>query len=145
MSRILFVAALLAAAPFAAQASCSVSARPVQFGVYQPFSTSPTDSTGSVTVRCTSFVGGYTISLGQGGGSYSNRQMRSGAVPLSYQLYSNGTRSSVWGDGASGTVTVFGTCFWICTSSFTTYGRIPARQLVKPGSYVDTIVATVTF
>jgi len=50
----------------------------------------------------------------------------------------------VWGDGTSGTVTLSGVGTGI-TANTTVYGRIPARQNVRVGHYVDNIVVTVNF
>jgi spore coat protein U-like protein len=143
--RRLVVAALLALLPVAARAQCTVSAAPVGFGVYQPFAASPTDSTGSVRVVCSSLLAGYTVALGPGGGSIAARRMTSGAGTLPYQLYTSAARSTVWGDGSGGSATIGGTCLLSCDRTITIYGRIPARQVVRPGSYLDTITAIVTF
>jgi hypothetical protein len=63
MIRAASLAVLLLLVPAAAQAHCSVTATPVNFGIYLPFSATPTDSTGSVKVDCVVGVGDYTISL----------------------------------------------------------------------------------
>ena len=105
--RLAILIGLLTLAPVAARAACTVSANLLAFGVYPPFSGTPTDSTGEVRVQCSSgFTGLYTIALNAGlnsGGSFANRQMASGANRLSYQLYRDAARTSVWGDGTGGT------------------------------------------
>lgn len=146
--------ALLILTPAVGQAaSCTASATGIAFGTYVPSSTS--NSTGTVTISCSSVMGGggvnYTIALNAGvnsGGSFSNRRMSSGSSYLSYQLYTDAAYSQVWGDGTGGTSTVSGTCsgsMGSCSSSKTVYGRIPAPQNPSPGSYSDTITVTVTY
>lgn len=138
---------ILMLVPVAARAQCTVTATAVSFGTYLPFSATPTDSTGSVTIGCR-LVGPYTVSLNaglHGGGNFSNRRMSSGPRFMSYQLYTNATRTTVWGDGTGGTSVVSGVCSSVCNSNNTVYGRIPARQVVTPGTYTDTILVTVTF
>ena len=147
MLRALALVAMSLLVPAVARAQCSVSATPVSFGTYLPFSGTPTDSTGSVTVGCL-FIGPYSIALNaglNGGGSFANRRMGSGSARMFYQLYTNATRTTVWGDGTGGSSVVNGFCFVVCSNPYTVYGRIPARQAVRPGTYIDTIVVTVTF
>jgi spore coat protein U-like protein len=49
----------------------------------------------------------YDIRLSSGSsGSYSGRSMANGGHHLAYSLYVNSTRTSVTGDGSSGTYTV---------------------------------------
>jgi spore coat protein U-like protein len=137
------LAALLLIAP-AARAACTVSATPVAFGAYSPFSGTPTDSTGTATVRCTP-AANVVVALSTGGsGTFSPRQMSSGPSRLGYQLYSNAARTTVWGNGTGGTVTVAARVTG-AGRNFTAFGRIPALQGVAPGAYVDTITVTVTF
>ncbi len=146
MRRAVCFAVLVMIAPAAARAAvCGVSATPVALGTYLPFSGTPTDSTGTVTVTC---IGTATIviALSTGGsGSYTNRQMSNGAARLRYQLYANAARTTVWGNGSSGTVTVTDTLTGFARRNYTAYGRIPTPQGVTPGSYVDTITVTVTY
>lgn len=148
---------LLACASPSAQAllvTCDTSASGVAFGTYPPFSASPTDSTGTVTVTCTPTVLGllvsYTIALSTGNsGNYAARSMSSGASTLNYQLYTDAARSTVWGDGSAGTATISDgytiDLLAPVTRNYTVYGRIPALQPANPGAYSDTIVVTVTY
>jgi spore coat protein U-like protein len=135
--------------PAVARAQCTAIATPVGFGTYLPFSPTPTDSTGSVTVTCNRFVGSFTIALNAGandGGSFARRRMRSnGTSFLHYQLYTKATRTIVWGDGTGGSSTVGAFCFVRCSTSATIFGRIPPRQAVRPGTYADTTLVTITF
>jgi spore coat protein U-like protein len=62
---------------------------------------------------------------------------------LSYSLFSNSVHTTNWGNTV-GTDTVAGTGTG-SVQSLTVYGQVPAGQFTKPGSYADTITATVTY
>ncbi len=136
--------AFLAAIPSAADAAaCQVTATPLSFGTYMPLSGGHRNSTADVSVTCNS-ARLVTIKLNAGmhsGNDYSRRAMRNGGFYLSYQLYSNPPRTTVWGDGTGGTVEVE----LAAPGSATIYGQIPARQAVGAGTYTDTVRVTVTF
>ena len=147
---------LLGAESALAAWSCSISVTPLGFGTYDVFSATPDDSTATLSVTCTQVsapVGNLpvTASLSQGSsGTYATRQMKSGANSLSYNMYANATRTTIFGDGTAGTSTISGTFPFTAvgqnvTGTGTIYGRIPAGQDVAVGSYSDSIVATVTW
>ena len=141
-------AALALLRPEAARA-CTVSAAGVAFGTYDTLSPAPDDGVGSVSVTCHPHVHFVEVGLSAGLSlSYSARTMRNGAASLSYNLYTDAARTTVWGDGiAAPSVTVnpglvnSGTR----TLTRTIYGRIPAQQSVSFGTYNDTIMVTLTF
>jgi spore coat protein U-like protein len=66
-----------------------------------------------------------------------------GTSLLAYSLFSNPAMSINWGQ-TIGANTVIGTGTGV-QQSLTVYGQIPAGQVVNPGSYTDTITATVTY
>jgi spore coat protein U-like protein len=146
-------AGLLFCLPLTAKAACSVSATAVGFGNYNPLSTLNTDTTGTVTVTCSGLLNvlvGYEILLSRGGaGTYTPRRMTSGSNTLNYNLYSDITRTTIWGDNTGGSSRVTGTILvqlLVPTSNnHTVYGRIPAQQNVAAGSYVDSITVTVNY
>lgn len=135
--------------------TCTVSTTPVAFGSYSPLAFGNTDTTGSVKVGCGGVVGlliPYNIAISAGGsGSYTDRRMSNGAYSLHYNLYTDPSYSTLWGDGSSATQIVS----WSVTldvlglaplQTHWIYGRIPGRQLtVVPGSYADTISVTLTY
>jgi spore coat protein U-like protein len=129
---------LLVCASASWAANCNVSAQGVSFGNYDPFSTTALDSTGTITVICDASTM-YTISLSTGSGSYATRTMRKGAHTLNYNLYTNASRSIIWGDGTGNTALVNDTGLG---GNYTIYGRAPARQNPYVGTYFDTIVVT---
>lgn len=138
--------------PSTAKAACSVSASGVSFGSYSMLTPSPRDSSGSVTVSCTVLLALFMtintdLSVGNSG-SYSLRQLANGGNNLNYNLYMDAGRSTIWGNGSSGTSRqVYSALLSIGTTNlpYVVYGRIPAGQGSPGGVYNDTIVVSVTF
>jgi spore coat protein U-like protein len=62
---------------------------------------------------------------------------------LSYGLFQNAGFTTNWGQ-TTGTDTVTGTGNG-AAQAITVYGQVAAGQYVAPGSYVDTVTATVTY
>ncbi|MBS0379730.1 MAG: spore coat protein U domain-containing protein [Proteobacteria bacterium] len=133
--------------------TCSVAATSVSFGTYDPLAATALSSTGTVTVTCTGtalLTVPVTVSLNAGlWGSLSARSAASGANRLSYNLYANSGDTQIWGDGTAGTTTVNLSVFILIigtgSSAATVYGLIPNGQDVPPGTYGDTITATVSY
>ena len=73
----------------------------------------------------------------------TTRKMTSGANTINYSLYQNSSRTTVWGNTV-GTNTVSGTGSGL-GQALTVYGRVPPQTTPAPGTYTDTIVATVTY
>lgn len=133
-------------------ASCSISTTEMAFGAYDPavthIATDLDAATGKVSVTCTN---GETVTLTLGQGSNADaastdidpiRRMISGAELLSYDLFSESTRTTEWGNTAATGLDVTGTGAAV---ESTVYGRVGQNQQVPVGSYSDTVVATVTF
>ncbi|HSL50030.1 MAG TPA: spore coat U domain-containing protein [Candidatus Deferrimicrobiaceae bacterium] len=127
--------------------NCSITTSAVAFGSYDPVvthATSPLDGTGSVVVTCTKGAG-TRIDLGVGANaSGSTRRMAGGGDFLTYELYQNTGRTTVWGSGASAGQTIAAAPSR-AARTFTVFGRIPAGQDVSAASYNDTVVATINF
>lgn len=121
--------------------TCSaVTATELAFGDYDG---GQNDQTGTITVTCTTGTA-YRIGL-DNGANYSapNRRMKHGTADyLNYELYSDASRSSRWGNDDSSDVHMSsdGTA-----QSIDVYGRMPAGQSGPIGNYADTITVTVTF
>lgn len=141
-----------AAAP--PQVTCTVSALALAFGAYDTVNN--LNGTTSITVSCDNInqgTGGvvpYTVALSSGSGSYAARQMLSGSNVLLYNLYTDPTHTTVWGDGTSGTRTVSGSFTnppKSQSATLTVYGLIPGPQNVAAGTYTTTapIVITVSY
>lgn len=130
----------------AAESACSVDPTPVAFGDYSPFSVAPTDTAGTLRVTCSTATVGYTVLLSAGSaGSYSPRRLSGGGHTLSYNLYIDPLRTTVWGDGSGGTANVTGAFALPGGIDHTVYGRLPAQQNVGAGAYTDTITVTINF
>jgi spore coat protein U-like protein len=123
------------------QATCLISASPMAFGTYTG---SAATSSATVSVTCTNTTG-YNVGLSAGGGgTVTTRQMTGPAsAVLNYGLFQDSARSVNWGTTV-GTDTVAGTGNG-SAQSLTVYGNVPAGQYVAPGSYSDTITATITY
>lgn len=143
----------MAAWPAAAQ-TCSVSASPVAFGAYNPQAGAPNDSSGQISLTCQAFLSlllPYEIRLSAGNsGSFGARQMSAGGATLQYNLYSNVSRSTVWGNGSGGFGSVSGSILLSALNipaavNRTVYARVPALQSVPPGGYSDFITVTVLY
>ena len=131
-------------------ANCTISTAPVAFGAYDPVSANAAtalNGTGTVSVSCTSGAS-TSVTLGQGANANAGstaavplrRLKDSGTNFLSYALYSDSGRTTVWegvtGVAHNGTGTL---------TNLTVYGQIPAGQNVPAANYSDTVVATITF
>lgn len=123
--------------------ACTVSATSFQFGTIDPLFGGDTSSTSTITVSCPSLTS-YTIALSTGAGTYAERYMQSGTNQLVYNLYSDASHSTIWGDGTGTSATVSGTALTEGTDH-TVYGRVPHQPTAIPGTYADSIVVTVTF
>ena len=161
--RVIAVAALVASAlsatagagtatgTFTVQATissaCLVSATTLNFGAYNPASSSALTATSTVSVNCTS-GSPYTTALnvGSGGGSFVTRTMLNGGSTLDFNLYRDAAYSQVWGDGTASTFTVAGTGSGLLTSNnITVYGQVPISQDKPVGSYTSLITVTVSY
>jgi spore coat protein U-like protein len=130
----------------AAIAACTIDTTPVNFGNYDVFSSTATDSTGSVQYRCGNFDFNIQITLDKGGApTFNPRRMLNGSQALNYNLYLNAARTIIWGDGTGGTQTYFNANPPRRLVTVTIYGRIPAGQDVRVGTYSNTVTATINF
>jgi spore coat protein U-like protein len=133
--------------------SCTVSATPVNFGLYNPLTPTPDVATGTVSVSCTvtliGFLENWTLALSTGNSNnFSTRQLLNGSSPLSYNLYTSAAYSNVWGDGSGSTTLVSGgvpLSIGTTVTDYTVYGRIPAGQDSAAGTFMDTIVVTLNY
>jgi len=126
-------------------ATCLVnSASTLNFGTQGVLATN-VDQTSTLQVTCTTTTP-YNIGLNAGtgtGATVATRKMTSGATTVNYTLYSNSTRTTVWGNTV-GTDTVAATGNG-AAQSYTVYGRVPPQTAPAPGTYTDTITVTVTY
>lgn len=133
-------------------ANCTITSSGLAFGSYDPVSTnaeSDLDATGTVSVTCTN-GSAADITLGQGASADTGstdavplRRMSDGGTNyLSYYLYQDSGRTTVWGNTTETDVAHTGTG---TSTDITIYGRVTSGQNVPAAAYTDTVVATVTF
>ena len=141
------IVALLSASRAEAAGSCTISTTAVSFGAYDVFSVTATDSTGTLTYRCSGNAKNLVISLSKGSSTTFNpRTMTNGTDTMSYNLYTDAARSTIWGDGTGGSQNYQPANPSNSTNyGVTIYSRIPASQDVSAGSYTDTVTATVNY
>jgi spore coat protein U-like protein len=128
--------------------NCTITTAPVNFGAYDPVTTNataPLDAIGTITVTCTK---GAEAKVGLGAGSNAQgatRRMAQGAAAyLTYELYKDANRASVWGNTTDTGLDVPAAPNRN-PRNFTVYGRVAQAQDATVGSYTDTVVATVNF
>jgi spore coat protein U-like protein len=117
------------------QATCSVSATNLNFGQYDPLSTTPTDGSSTISVTCTN---GTTYGV-----AVTTPTARAMTGPLgatlNYGLYNDAARSAGFNVPA-------GTIGSGQAQAITVYGRIPIGQITaRAGAYTDTVDVTVTY
>ena len=89
-------------------------------------------ATANIALGAGSNASGSTRRLGDGSGNF-----------LTYELYSDSGRATVWNTGAGALPLTAAPSR--APRDFTVYGRIAGNQDVPAGSYGDTVVATVNF
>lgn len=132
---------------------CTISAPSINFGDYDVFSSIPLDSTGTITINCTSDVGKGNVTVGPSStsGTFNPRQMRESGRRdfLSYNIYIDVTRTTILGNGTGGTTDIGfkrppgKPVPW--SQNINIYSRIPPGQNVSAGSYSDTLTVTVNW
>jgi spore coat protein U-like protein len=124
-------------------ATCLVSATPLSFGSYTG---ADTNTTSTVTVTCTNTTP-YNVGLSAGlstGATVITRNMTGpSSALLGYELFRDAGRTLNWGV-TIGSDTQTGTGNG-SAQILTVYGQVPPSQYVVPGTYSDTITATVTY
>jgi spore coat protein U-like protein len=154
---VLFLAAVAGSErAYADVVQCSVSTAEVSFGTFVEIDGNIRDTVSRLRVTCTGTKGAevkYTISLTGGSGPSVARTMNRGKNTLVYNLYSDRTRSRVWGDGRNGTATVTDSMVLdssTCYRDYTIYGRISSARTEGPfeyaeSPYADTVYVLVSY
>ncbi len=125
----------------------------LNFGNYDPRSTTPDDVSSTVTITCTKGLE-PSITLSYGHAGSENRYMQVGsdaAKKLSYQLYQPGAttpgaacaHNTVWGLDTHAFQP--GVVSDMNPKTYNICGRIPAGEDAVGGTYTDSITATVNF
>lgn len=125
------------------QATCLISGNNLAFGTY---SGSAIAMTTTLSVTCTN---GTTYNVGLNAGTASGATVATRAMTgpasatLGYAMYQDSGHSTNWGNTV-GTDTKSGTGNG-SAQTLTVYGQLAANQYPAPGSYSDTITATITY
>lgn len=124
---------------------CNIVTSAMSFGAYDPLSATPSDTTTTIGITCrTKKPQIVTIQVSGGNsGTASVRNLMNGGSALIYNLYSNPGRSQIIGDGTGGSTTLTRSVSRDAPWDVTLYGRIPALQVIPPGLYSDSLVATI--
>lgn len=133
----------------------AAAATDVDFGTQTSTTSSNVDNTGTLTAQCSPLTP-YSIALNAGANAstandVATRRMKNtdGGVTtnnyVGYQLYSDVTRSTVWGAN-TGANTVAGTGIGL-PQPYIVYGRVSnlAANNAAAGAYQDTVTATITY
>jgi spore coat protein U-like protein len=131
-------------------ATCVVTANPMPFGAYNPFTGAAVTHASTIAVTCTTGMTPPPIKMNQGlhqatGSTIAVplRQLSNGAAGLlTYNLYSDEGNTVAW-EGTTGVTspTPSGSA-----NNMDVFGKIDAAQTTVPaGSYSDTVVVTATF
>lgn len=124
--------------------NCTVGTTAISFGS-QGILSSNKDAQGTLSVQCTTNLP-YAVSLDGGTSGATNptlRKMTFSTSTVTYGLYQDTARTLPWGS-TTGVNTVSGTGTGL-TQTLNVYGRVAPQTTPKPGTYSDTILATVTY
>jgi spore coat protein U-like protein len=128
-------------------ATCSVSASALNFGATIPTPVnSNIDAQSVINATCSNNVP-FAIALNAGNGTGATmaaRRMSSGPNTVTYTMYTDAGRTTVWGDGTAGS-SVNALTGTGSVQAIPVYGRIPTGQTPSTGTYNDTILVTLTF
>ena len=127
--------------------SCTAATTSVNFGTYNVFASSPTDSTATIALNCGGNAGPVRISIGRGSApTFPSRRMSNGPDRLSFNLYRDAARTAIWGDGTqTSQVEIVASVPNGRPYLLTVYGRVPAGQDVSAGTYTESVIVTIDY
>jgi spore coat protein U-like protein len=120
--------------------NCHVTAQDIDFGTQGVLATN-VDATGEVSVLCTN---GTPYEIGLNGGLAAappTARHLTGPATILYGIYRDAARTQAWGETVGTTAAGSGNGL---AQPLVTYGRVPP-QSATPGSYQDSVIATVTY
>ncbi|WP_298923182.1 spore coat U domain-containing protein [uncultured Ramlibacter sp.] len=127
--------------------SCVVRASDLDFGAYRSNSAAAVLGQTTLELHCSAGqVAEIALDSGTGiGGGTTRRRMRQepGGDKLDYDLYQDAGRTVHWGDRSGNDTVEVPTSGNVQT--LTIYGKIPASQRVRDGSYSDEITVSVFY
>jgi spore coat protein U-like protein len=124
-------------------ASCTFSAAALNFGSYTGLLLNVQST---VTVTCTNttvFNIGFDAGTAPGATVTTRKMTGPASATLNYTIFKESTRTWNWGNTVNSDAFISegdGT-----SHQYGTFGQVPAGQAPKPGSYSDTIIATITY
>jgi len=120
---------------------CQLDGGTLNFGTYVSGQSEPLEATGAIGYR--DCYGTLTFELDGGqSGNVQARAMRSGDDSLTYQLYQDNARTTLWGQGGNALQIELATPE---SGEVQVHGRIPGGQIVPGGTYTDTVNITLSF
>jgi spore coat protein U-like protein len=122
---------------------CHLASTNLNFGSAGVLTASVT-ATSTVTATCSSTTP-YTVGLSGGNVNATDptqRKMANGSAQLTYGLYQDSAHNVPWGNTTSNWEGGTGSGL---SQSLTVHGLVPVQTTPAPGTYTDTIVATVTY
>jgi spore coat protein U-like protein len=123
--------------------TCAVTGGALNFGSVNAMAAN-LDVATTLAVTCTSGTS-YTVGLSAGAGSgatYAARKMTAGASTVTYSLYQDAARTTVWGETGAAALSLAGTG---AAQTVNVYGRVPTQAVPGAGTYSDTVTVTVTY
>lgn len=156
MSRWWGVTLLLLLAPAPPVEGCSrvtVQGATIAFGTYHPRDPHGVTTSSRVEVECSGESAtelSYELHLETGeSGRYDRRVLASGRSELVYNLFTESTLRSIWGDGTGSSFSLRGAFppkgRGRLVEDHVIYGWIPPLQQVASGVYSDTLVIRIAF
>lgn len=128
--------------------ACTIDAADLDMGTWD--GTGNLNGASTITVKCTNGTG-YDVSLDPGlnAGIVADRKLANGSDRLSYNLYTDAARTQIW-DDVTGTNKATGTGAGMANANeqdIRVYARVQLADLqaAKPGTYEDTVTATITY
>lgn len=147
MRRLIFVLASLPIAGVhlaagAAFASCQVDTKPVAFGIVDI--TRNTDGTGEIVLNCSTTT---NVEVALDSGSEPGQRTMTGAKGgrLKYELYTDASRATAWGDGSGNSGTVAASNVGEEARRLTIYGRVPQQDPVPADTYTYPLTVVLSF
>jgi spore coat protein U-like protein len=129
-----------------AQTGCKLKVRPFDFGPFVDGSASSITTSAIFELKCSNIgTAAPVVSAGPSAttGDYQNRRMNGpGGSQLRYQVFTNPSRTIVWGDGTRDTQAIVASTPGD-NKTFTVYGELFGNQYGEVGRYGDAIVVTV--
>ena len=130
------------------QNDCTITFNDINHGTVTSLAANNDAASAGDNITC-SFADAYSIAfnVGTGGGTYATRTLANGTNTLNFNVYSDASRTTIWGDGTGGSAVVTGTSTGgNVANPLTVYSRVFGPQTGKPeGTYSSTITATATF